>query len=196
MVERILNRSLFHINRPNVFGALSVGQRVECGRIFNPFFQSLATQFQPLQQPDGTTRKVPPIAYLKNLPRGRTYSSDYVAAVTAFASNFQLYARELLWELVRVQEFSDAPSRLKCLWFTETLEHAHEWTDLSEEVQIVEVHATGVAHTAESGWLPIDSMPLEEQFARARAYWRGDRTGESFVEVVFCGDAVVKAIHA
>lgn len=88
--------------------------------------------------------------------------------------------RELIVEMVRIQEYPDYPSRLSCLYAAKTYEDALKWKDLftrykREVLQIVKLKVIGVRFEGDGNLLPKENgAPFAKKFEQAREYWKGN----------------------
>ena len=123
MVELVEAAEFFHINRgPNSTRSkplLNVGDVVEAGNESNPFFHYFEAHhraYPVTSNRDGTTSHHSAIAFLNGLGTGefKVPDQDLSTAVQLgheTAKHFMLLAREMLWELTRIEGNSEAPSR-------------------------------------------------------------------------------------
>lgn len=88
--------------------------------------------------------------------------------------------RELIVEMVRLQEYPDYPSRLSCLYAAKTYEDALKWKDLftsykRKVLQIVKLQVYGDSFEGDGNLLPKeDGSPFAKKFNQAREYWNGN----------------------
>lgn len=110
--------------------------------------------------------------------------------------------RELIFEQVRASEFSELPSRQRCLWVSETLSDALYWKSRlscnarNRPPRVFIIDATGETFTAHEGHLIQEAEAFAITEARARDYWQGVPALPSFpgrdsgrYEILFKGKA-------
>ena len=91
--------------------------------------------------------------------------------------------RETIAELVRVNSFSQFPSRLSCLYVCDTLEKAMKWKRNFEEnnrtvLQLVKLKSDAPAFTGDASLLPeVNGDSFDEKIKQARRYWSGELLG-------------------
>lgn len=103
--------------------------------------------------------------------------------------------KELLFELVRRDDFPDRPSRSRCVWFLEDSDEAQAfWTSQGMLMQgrrvVVDVEAIeGRLHRASAKWLNVPlRASMQHHIEAARAYWRGEDASGPSTEILFEGD--------
>lgn len=110
--------------------------------------------------------------------------------------------RELAMEQVRQQEFPQYPSRMACLYVSETLEEAQRWAEFfagpcqRPTYHIVRLHVLGSLF-AGNACNCFDGFPDQAQnLARARNYWRNGPSpeGPPVKELLAAGDIHVLEI--
>lgn len=198
---RVEKRLLYHVNSQanrSPYGLMRGGDVVAVGKDTNPFFRfyDVHQRTYPVTDGNGIVHQVPAVKFLRLVKEGGVNARNLPGDAFEIAQHFMMLARELLWEGVRLAEFADAPSRQRCVWLIESLEDVKRWLRLMKfrPVHVVQVAATGNALVTDQGHLAGDSEILQVWFDRARAYWRGERTAESLMEVLFEGTLEVTDI--
>ncbi len=109
--------------------------------------------------------------------------------------------RETIAELVRVTDFPEKPSRLKCLYVCKTLEEACKWKENFEGfgrkvLQIVELSSDGPTFTGDASLLPeVNGESFEKKMNQAKRYWSGELKGEGeMMETLLGGKIKVERI--
>lgn len=188
--------TLYHINRLanlSPYALMQPGASVVVGDLQNPFFRfyEVHARTYRVTDPNGAVNMVPAIKFLRRVKEGTITPHNLPGDAFEIAQHFMMLARELLWESVRLAdpEFAKLPSRQRCVWLIESLDDVKRWLELMgvRPVQVVEVKATGRAHVADQSHLAGDSELLSVWYEKARAYWRGERTGSPLIEVIFEG---------
>lgn len=92
--------------------------------------------------------------------------------------------REVLTEMVRLQEYPHYPSRLSCLYAAKTYEDALKWKELFDSynrkvLQIVKFRVKGSYFEGDAALLPKeDGEPFARKIAQAKEYWKGNVINE------------------
>ena len=92
--------------------------------------------------------------------------------------------REVITEMVRLQEYPDYPSRLSCLYAAKTYEDALKWKELFDSynrkvLQIVKLRVKGNYFEGDATLLPKeDGVPFAQKIAQAKEYWKGNVKNE------------------
>ncbi|WP_442599911.1 DUF2441 domain-containing protein [Neobacillus sp. D3-1R] len=92
--------------------------------------------------------------------------------------------REVIVEMVRLQEFPDYPSRLSCLYAAKSYEDALKWKELFDSynrkvLQIVKLKVNGNYFEGDGNLLPKeDGVPFSRKIEQAREYWNGNTQNE------------------
>ncbi|KPB06274.1 DUF2441 domain-containing protein [Bacillus sp. CHD6a] len=85
--------------------------------------------------------------------------------------------REVVVEMVRLEEYPEYPSRLSCLYATKSYEEALKWKDIFESynrkvLQIVKLKVIGNSYEGDGNKLPKeDGAPIANKIKQAREYW-------------------------
>jgi len=200
VAESVKEVKFFHVNR-QVHWARSplfeVGQVIETGKSSNPFFGFFENHLRmyPVTQNDGSVINVPAITFLGHLAEGRVNVPDIATAAgygREVAKHFLTLSREMIWELIRVQDYHDAPSRQRCMWLTEDDVLLDFWRERMEcqdgNYRFVKVVATGTIHRADASLLLGDTELLQDTYDKAHQYWRGEMSDHnSEPEILFEG---------
>lgn len=109
-----------------------------------------------------------------------------------------MLSRELVFERVRVVQFSDLPSRQKCIWLMpdrpDSISYWHFLNDRKSKIYLVEVD--GEVHRGAEKWLHLQADSLSDLEERALRYWNGDGTGGVDDEIIAVGNiGVVEVIQ-
>ncbi|QUG41654.1 DUF2441 domain-containing protein [Psychrobacillus sp. INOP01] len=85
--------------------------------------------------------------------------------------------REVIVEMVRLQEYPEYPSIMSCLYATKNYENALKWKELFESynrkvLQIVKLRVIGNSFEGDGNLLPKeDGVPFSKKIEQAREYW-------------------------
>lgn len=92
--------------------------------------------------------------------------------------------REVIVEMVRLQEYPEYPSRLSCLYAAKSYEDARKWKRLFDSyhrnvLQIVKLQVEGHYFEGDGNLLPKeDGLPFVKKIEQAREYWKGNVKNE------------------
>lgn len=92
--------------------------------------------------------------------------------------------REVIVEMVRLQDFPNYPSRLSCLYATKSYEDALKWKELFDlynrhVLQIVKLRVNGNYFEGNANLLPKeDGAPFSQKIEQAKDYWKSDMKSE------------------
>lgn len=105
--------------------------------------------------------------------------------------------REQAFELVRLAQFPQRPSRTRCLWVSETEDEARSWlkelknSEDSFQILKLEVAEGANLHTASDGHI-LQAYDSDHHLTQsAQAYWRGEATDGGRTEILLEGSARV-----
>ncbi|WP_339146779.1 MULTISPECIES: DUF2441 domain-containing protein [unclassified Sutcliffiella] len=107
--------------------------------------------------------------------------------------------REVVVEMVRLQEFPEYPSRLSCLYATRSYEEALKWKDIFESynrqvLQVVKLKVLGNSFEGDGNLLPReDGVPFAKKIEQAREYWSG-KINNDLPELLINGEIEVVEI--
>lgn len=100
--------------------------------------------------------------------------------------------REVIVEMVRLQEFSEYPSRLSCLYAAKSYEDALKWKVLFDSfnrnvLQIVKLKVIGCCFEGDGSLLPKeDGATFAHKIKEAREYWK-ENIGNELPELLING---------
>ncbi|ODG93189.1 MULTISPECIES: DUF2441 domain-containing protein [Bacillaceae] len=92
--------------------------------------------------------------------------------------------REVILEMVRLQEYPEYPSRLSCLYAAKSYEDALKWKEIFDSfnrnvLQIVKLRVKGSSFEGDGNLLPKeDGVPFARKIEQARKYWLGNVTND------------------
>lgn len=87
--------------------------------------------------------------------------------------------REVIVEMVRLQDFPEYPSRMSCLYASKNYEDALKWKEVFDSynrkvLQIVKLRVNGNSFEGDGKLLPKeDGIPFSQKIDQAREYWEG-----------------------
>ncbi|WP_088011560.1 DUF2441 domain-containing protein [Gottfriedia acidiceleris] len=88
--------------------------------------------------------------------------------------------REVILEMVRLQEYPEYPSRLSCLYAAKSYEDSLKWKEIFDSfnrkvLQIVKLRVNGSSFEGDGNLLPKeDGLPFAKKIEQAREYWMGN----------------------
>ncbi|MFJ7887242.1 DUF2441 domain-containing protein [Lysinibacillus xylanilyticus] len=88
--------------------------------------------------------------------------------------------REVIVEMVRLQEHPEYPSRLSCLYAAKSYEDVLKWKEIFDSynrnvLQIVKLRVSGNYFEGDANLLPKeDGVPFSQKIEQAREYWKGN----------------------
>jgi len=92
--------------------------------------------------------------------------------------------REVIVEMVRLQDFPKFPSRLSCLYATKSYEDVLKWKEIFDlynrnVLQIVKLRVNGNYFEGNANLLPKeDGAPFSRKIEQAKDYWKSDSKSE------------------
>ncbi|MFJ8511786.1 DUF2441 domain-containing protein [Lysinibacillus xylanilyticus] len=107
--------------------------------------------------------------------------------------------REVIVEMVRLQEHPEYPSRLSCLYAAKSYEDVLKWKEIFDSynrnvLQIVKLRVSGNYFEGDANLLPKeDGVPFSQKIEQAREYWKGNVKNE-LTEVLINGTIEVLEI--
>jgi Protein of unknown function (DUF2441) len=195
MVEQVTDHKLYHVTVAKPYKTPFVADQVErIGETYNPYFQFYEGAREYPITHNGAIVNVKAVSWLRQVRDKIINTSPEILAriATEVSMHYVMLARELIMEEIRMTEFSDAPSRQRCLYACATLDEARYWNQrIGENGTICELKCSGTIHQADARLLLGDSEPLSVTRARARAYWRGEVGENPEMETLFVGDVKV-----
>ncbi|WP_432358937.1 DUF2441 domain-containing protein [Sporosarcina sp. UB5] len=115
---------------------------------------------------------------------GLNLNMEDAEVVSRYMGQTMRAIREVITEMVRLQEYPDHPSRLSCLYAAKTYEDALKWKQLFDSynrnvLQIVKLRVQGSYFEGDANLLPKeDGIPFAQKIAQAKEYWKGNVENE------------------
>ena len=115
---------------------------------------------------------------------GMDLNSENASLVVTYANQTIRAIREVIVEIVRLQEFPQYPSRLSCLYATKSYEDVLKWKEVftsynRDVLQIVKLRVKGNSFEGDGNLLPKeDGVSFARKMEQARDYWRGNVKNE------------------
>ena len=124
------------------------------------------------------------------------FASNYIADINETGLCFdwgkENYLWEFIWEMIRISEFPNMPSRMDSLFLFDNKENAMEFKAKFRNLdyQLVDVNLLGGSTKSfDMNWfsnVPCD-IPLSEVNEYARNYWKQAHTKNPVIEVLYQG---------
>lgn len=124
------------------------------------------------------------ILYSHYTEEGLSLSRENAKVAVDYVGQTIRAIREVIVEMVRLQEFPEYPSRLSCLYAAKSYEDALKWKELFESfnrkvLQIVKLRVVGNYFEGDGNLLPKeDGLPFAQKIEQAREYWNGNIRSE------------------
>ena len=132
---------------------------------------------------------------------GLNLNKENAKVVVDYADQTTRAIREVITEMVRLQEYPEYPSRLSCLYAAKSYDEALKWKELFDSynrkvLQIVKLRVVGNYFEGDGELLPkADGVPFSQKIEQAREYWKGNVKNE-LPELLINGEIeVVEIIH-
>ena len=132
---------------------------------------------------------------------GLHLNKEDAKVVTEYTDQTIRAIREVITEMVRLQEYPEYPSRLSCLYAVKSYEEALKWKEIFDTynrkvIQIVKLRVAGNYFEGDGNLLPkADGVSFSRKIEQAREYWKGNVKNE-LPELLINGKIeVVEIIH-
>jgi hypothetical protein len=115
---------------------------------------------------------------------GMHLNKENADVVVNYSSQTIRTIREVIVEMVRLQEFPQYPSRMSCLYAAKRYEDILKWKELfisfnRDILQIVKLRVQGNSFEGDGNLLPKeDGASFARKIEQARAYWQGNVENE------------------
>ncbi|WP_419962382.1 DUF2441 domain-containing protein [Psychrobacillus sp. BM2] len=115
---------------------------------------------------------------------GLCLNKENADVVIKYADQTIRAIREVIVEMVRLQEYPEYPSRMSCLYATKNYEDLSKWKALFDSynrkvLQIVKLRVIGNSFEGDGNLLPKeDGVPFSQKIEQARQYWQGNVKNE------------------
>lgn len=116
--------------------------------------------------------------------KGLHLNKDNADVVVQYAGHTMRAIREVIVEMVRLQDYPNHPSRLSCLYAAKSYEDVLKWKAIFDSynrkiLQIVKLHVTGNYFEGDGELLPnLEAVPFHKKMEQAREYWSGNMKNE------------------
>jgi len=115
---------------------------------------------------------------------GLNLSKENADVAVKYADQTIRAIREMIVEMVRLQEYPEYPSRMSCLYATKDYKDVLKWKELfysynRKVLQIVKLRVIGNSFEGNGNLLPKnDAAPFSRKIDQAREYWLGNVKNE------------------
>jgi len=115
---------------------------------------------------------------------GLNLGKEDANVLVQYAGHTMRAIREVIAEMVRLQEFPTYPSRLSCLYAARSYEEVLKWKAIfasynRKVLQIVKLHVIGNYFEGDGDLLPtLEAVPFHRKIEQARGYWKGNEKDE------------------
>jgi hypothetical protein len=140
------------------------------------------------------------ILYSQYTSEGLNLNKENAEVAIKYVSQTIRAIREVIVEMVRLQEFPNYPSRLSCLYAAKSYEDILKWKALFDSynrnvLQIVKLRVKGKSVEGDGNLLPKeDGVPFSEKMKQAREYWMGNKNNTELPELLINGKMEVVEI--
>ncbi|MEH7454783.1 DUF2441 domain-containing protein [Gottfriedia acidiceleris] len=124
------------------------------------------------------------IFYKHYTEAGLELDAENTEVVKKYVGQTTRAIREVILEMVRLQEYPEYPSRLSCLYAAKSYEDALKWKEIFDSfnrnvLQIVKLRVKGSSFEGDGNLLPKeDGVPFARKIEQARKYWLGNVTND------------------
>jgi hypothetical protein len=129
-------------------------------------------------------------------------NEDFKIAFRAI-NDYAAITRELIFEEVRKEYYSDLPSRLRGLFVCSNLDRIEEWLNIFKRtnkrpIQVLKLKLNGNIFIGDASFILRQNKSLNYKTEQAKKYWNGDKIN-NIEEIIFEGMAevieIVKSIE-
>jgi hypothetical protein len=158
------------------FGQIIYFDSNQTNTLFNYFFER--------QQLNSKGEDFIQILKKQNTNNGLNLNKENAEVAAKYMDQTIRAIREVIVEMVRLQEYPEYPSRLHCLYATKNYEEALKWKELFDSynrkvLQIVKLRVVGSSFEGDGNLLPKeDGSPFSKKIEQAREYWKGNVKNE------------------
>ncbi len=202
-----MNERLFHIQRTNSHNEeWSIGKSIKIdGKRLNDFYQGITP---------GTGRR----EHLNNEYVGNLKYAEFILNSPESRGNIDLicplaktlfydlqqylkWVREEIFEKIRILKFPSLPSRKTCLWLCTESSLIHWWNydqfspKNTKKVLEVSISQSTKIHITNGKTIGGDTDPIGMIEEMAAEYWSGQNQKDSYQEVLFEGELIIKSVY-
>lgn len=115
---------------------------------------------------------------------GLHLEKENAEVVVQYAGHTMRALREVIAEMVRLQDYPNYPSRLSCLYAAKSYDEVLKWKAIFDSynrnvLQIVKLRVIGNYFEGDGELLPtLEAVPFHRKIEQAREYWKGNGKNE------------------
>lgn len=190
MIYNVTDEIYYHINTDQ---RLQVGNTLIIGEKFNNFYYEIYNTEHLKDEKDANE-------HLINMRKEQNLilKSDTANLIFQTVNDDAMITRELMFEEVRKEEYTDLPSRLKCLYVCKTKKEMNDWINIfnktnKENFQLLKLKLTGKIFVGDASFILRQNISLNRKKEQAKMYWSGKKKN-NINEYLFVGTAVVEEV--
>ncbi|PEJ57167.1 hypothetical protein CN692_13520 [Bacillus sp. AFS002410] len=156
---------------------MKVGQIIEFN---NNQKNTLYSFFFEMEQLNSKGEDFINIFYNHYTEKGLNLDVENTEVARKYISQTTRAIREVILEMVRLQEYPGYPSRLSCLYAAKSYEDALKWKEIFDSfnrkvLQIVKLRVNGSSFLGDGNLLPKeDGVSFAQKINQAKEYWKGN----------------------
>ena len=190
MIYNVTDEIYYHINTGQ---RLQVGNTLIIGEKFNNFYYEIYNTEHLKDEKDANE-------HLINMGKEQNLilKSDTANLIFQTVNDDAMITRELMFEEVRKEEYTDLPSRLKCLYVCKTKKEMNDWINIfnrtnKKNFQLLKLKLTGKIFVGDASFILRQNISLNRKKEQAKMYWSGKKK-DNINEYLFVGTAVVEEV--
>ena len=190
MIYNVTDEIYYHINTGQ---RLQVGNTLIIGEKFNNFYYEIYNTEHLKDEKDANE-------HLINMRKEQNLilNNDTSNLIFQTVNDDAMITRELMFEEVRKEEYTDLPSRLKCLYVCKTKKEMNDWINIfnrtnKKNFQLLKLKLTGKIFVGDASFILRQNISLNRKKEQAKMYWSGKKKN-NINEYLFVGTAVVEEV--
>lgn len=190
MIYNVTDEIYYHINTGQ---RLQVGNTLIIGEKFNNFYYEIYNTEHLKDEKDANE-------HLINMRKEQNLilNNDTSNLIFQTVNDDAMITRELMFEEVRKEEYTDLPSRLKCLYVCKTKKEMNDWINIfnrtnKKDFQLLKLKLTGKIFVGDASFILRQNISLNRKKEQAKMYWSGKKK-DNINEYLFVGTAVVEEV--
>ena len=190
MIYNVTDEIYYHINTGQ---RLQVGNTLIIGEKFNNFYYEIYNTEHLKDEKDANE-------HLINMKKEQNLilNNDTANLIFQTVNDDAMITRELMFEEVRKEEYTDLPSRLKCLYVCKTKKEMNDWINIfnktnKKDFQLLKLKLTGKIFVGDASFILRQNISLNRKKEQAKMYWSGKKK-DNINEYLFVGTAVVEEV--
>ena len=190
MIYNVTDEIYYHINTGQ---RLQVGNTLIIGEKFNNFYYEIYNTEHLKDEKDANE-------HLINMRKEQNLilNNDTSNLIFQTVNDDAMITRELMFEEVRKEEYTDLPSRLKCFYVCKTKKEMNDWINIfnrtnKKDFQLLKLKLTGKIFVGDASFILRQNISLNRKKEQAKMYWSGKKK-DNINEYLFVGTAVVEEV--